>query len=164
MAEFFDVVDEDDMVVGRASREECHRRRLLHRSVMFFIFDRDGRILVNKRAAKKDFFGGLWSIVLGGHVSSGDGYDETAVREAREEAGLGSKPFRMGYFKKRLPQEEENVTVYGFVADREPKLLAEEIESGSFMTVQEAEERMRQDEFIPETKQLLQILKGHLKR
>jgi isopentenyldiphosphate isomerase len=160
VTEFLDIVDDDDSVVGRASREECHQKRLLHRSVMFFIFDKQGRILVNRRSPAKEFFGGLRSIVLGGHVTSGDGYDETAVREAEEEAGITGKPFRMGYFKKRLPEERENVAVYGLVADREPKLLKEEIESGEFMTVAEAEDLVRKERFIPETPDLLKILKG----
>jgi isopentenyldiphosphate isomerase len=36
--EFFDIVDENDNVIGKASREECHGRGLIHRSVMFFVF------------------------------------------------------------------------------------------------------------------------------
>jgi isopentenyldiphosphate isomerase len=164
MTEFLDVVDDDDRVVGRASRDECHRRRLTHRTVQFFIFDRERRILVNRRSSKKEFFGGLWSIVLGGHVASGDTYDGTVGREAREEAGVGSEPVRMGYFKKRLPEEMENVAVYGFVADKKPKLLAEEIEFGEFMTLAEAEERIKRGNFIPETAQLLPILRDYLSR
>ncbi len=163
MSEVFDVVDDDDRVVGQASRGECHGGRLTHRSVQFFIFDKAGRVLVNRRSKDKEFFGGLQSIVLGGHVGSGETPDDAVVREAEEEAGLKSKPFRMGYFRKRLPQECENVTVYGFVADGEPKLLAEEIEAGWFMTVAEAEELVRKEKFIPETAELLPILREYVR-
>jgi isopentenyldiphosphate isomerase len=162
MAELFDVVDEDDGVVGTASREECHHRRLLHRSVMFFIFDGQDRILVNRRSASKEFFGGLWSIVLGGHLASGEGYLEAVVREAREEAQIGAEPFRMGYFKKRMPEEQENVTVFGFKADKEPELLADEIAEGRFMTLPEAEKMIKKGNFIPETRQLMPILRDYL--
>jgi isopentenyldiphosphate isomerase len=164
MAEWFDVVDDEDRAVGRATRDECHKRRLLHRSVQFFIFDAQGRVLVNRRSASKEFFGGLRSIVLGGHVGSGEGYDETAVREAMEEAGVSSKPFRMGYFKKRLPEECENVAVYGFVTEGQPTLLKEEIESGEFLTVEEAEALMLAEKFIPETGDLMRILKDWRKQ
>jgi isopentenyldiphosphate isomerase len=164
MTEFLDVVDDDDRVVGRASRGECHKRRLPHRSVQFFIFDKKNRVLVNRRSSKKEFFGGLWSIVLGGHVASGDTYDGTVGREAQEEANVGSAPFRMGFFRKRLPEEMENVAVYGFVADGKPTLLAEEIEYGEFMTLAEAEERIKKEKFIPETAQLLPILRDYLSR
>ena len=122
MTEFFDVVDVDDNIVGKASRRECHEKKLLHRSVQFFIFDKDYRILVNKRSSTKEFFENQWSIVLGGHVPSGESYDDAVIREALEEAGISSKPFHMGYFKKRLPEESENVSVYGFITDSEPQL------------------------------------------
>jgi isopentenyl-diphosphate Delta-isomerase len=164
MTEYLDVVDDDDKVIGKATREECHRKNLPHRSVMFFIFDKQGRILVNKRSSKKEFFGGLHSIVLGGHISSGETYDDTVVREAMEEAQVNGKPFRMGYFKKRLPQEMENVTVFGFITEKKPKLLKEEIESGEFLTVAEAKERMKKMRFLPETPQLMALLEEHLNR
>lgn len=162
MTEYFDVVDENDQVVGRASRDECHKKRLLHRSVMFFILDKDRRILVNRRSKGKDFFGGQWSIVMGGHVECGERYDTALVREAEEEAGIRSRPFKLGFFKKRLPEERENVWVYGIVAERKPQLAKEEIDCGEFMTLAEAEEKMKKEKFIPETLQLLPMLKDYL--
>ena len=137
MEEFFDVVDEDDKVVGKATRKECHSKGLLHRSVMFVIFDSKGRILVNKRSQTKDFFPGYWSLALGGHVGSGETYDEAVVREAFEETGLSGKPFRIGAFKKRIPEEKENVVVYGITADRKPKFDAGEIAHGEFLGLDE---------------------------
>jgi isopentenyldiphosphate isomerase len=162
MTEFFDVVDDNDNVVGRASRDECHKKRLTHRSVMFFILDKQNRILVNRRAKGKEFFGGQWSIVLGGHVACGERYDTALLREAEEEAGMRTRPFKLGFFKKRLPQEKENVMVYGFVTDQKPKLQKEEIDFGEFMTIEEAKEKMKTEKFIPETEQLLPFLIKHI--
>ncbi len=162
MTEYLDLVDEDDTVLGKASRDECHEQNLLHRSVMFFVFDPAWRILVNRRASDKEFFGGRWSIVLGGHVPSGESYDDAVVREGLEEADLRSKPFRMGYFRKRLPEESENVTVYGFKTSQKPDLLEDEIEYGEFMTLEEALKKIETEEFIPETRQLLPILQDFL--
>ena len=158
MEEYFDVVDGDDRVVGHATRGECHTKNLIHRSVMFFLFDSNGRIFVNRRSKKKEFFGGLWSMVFGGHVQSGDTYDNTVVREAEEEAGVTAKPFWMGRFKKRLQEERENVEVYGFITEGGPTLQKEEVEHGSFMTVEEAKALTKKEKFIPETGQLLHIL------
>jgi hypothetical protein len=86
------------------------------------------------------------------------------VRELHEEAGLSDKPFRLGYFKKRLPTESENVMVYCVVASKKPKLLKEEVVSGSFKTLPEVEELVKAKKFIPETRDLLPILRKHLKK
>jgi isopentenyldiphosphate isomerase len=162
MVEFLDIVDDEDCVLGRASRQQCHEEKLTHRSVQFFIFDESGRILVNRRSSKKEFFGGQWSIVLGGHVTSGQTYYEAVIKEAKEEANISSIPFRMGYFRKRLPQESENVMVYGFNANGSLKLLEDEIEHGQYMSYEDAMKKVEEDEFIPETRDLISILRDHL--
>jgi len=91
--EIYDVVDEDDKVIGKATRQEIHDKRLIHRSVMFFIFDKKGRIFVTQRTKHKEFYKEYWSIVLGGHVNSGETYEEAAIRECKEETGIENKPF-----------------------------------------------------------------------
>jgi len=159
MEEFFDVVDDDDNAMGRASRKECHKRGLIHRSVMFFVFDKDSRVLVNRRTKDKDFFPGYWSVALGGHVHSGERYDDAIGREIDEETGITARPFRMASYKKRIPEEKENVVVYGVIADRKPKLDPAEIEEGAFMTPEGVEKAVKERKFLPETGRLLGILK-----
>ena len=105
--EFFDIVDENDNVIDKASREECHEKSLIHRSVMFFVFNEKGKVLVTKRTKNKDFFPGFWSIVMGGHVGSGESYEEAVAREVEEEVGLKAVPFFIHYFKKRIREEKE---------------------------------------------------------
>ena len=160
--EFFDIVDEDDHNIGKASREECHKRGLIHRSVMFFVFDDEGRVLVTKRTKTKDFFPGYWSIVLGGHVHAGESYEEAVVREMEEEAKLKVKPFLITSFKKRIPEEKENVKVYGVLAKDNLTLNDEELERGEFLGIDEIEEKLKSQNFLPETEILFGILKGYL--
>ena len=125
--EIYDVVDEDDKVIGKATRKKIHDKRLIHRSVMFFIFDKKGRIFVTQRTKHKEFYKEYWSIVLGGHVNSGETYEEAAIRECKEETGMENKPVFMGSFKQRILEEKENVKVYAFYTDKFPKLDTFEI-------------------------------------
>lgn len=53
--EIFDVVDEDDNVVGQASREDAYKKGLLHRIVHVLIFDKKGRMLLQLRSKNKTF-------------------------------------------------------------------------------------------------------------
>jgi isopentenyl-diphosphate delta-isomerase type 1 len=160
--EIFDVVDEDDKVIGQASRKECHDNNLVHRSVMFFVFDSKNRVLVSKRTQNKDFFPGYFSIVLGGHVQSGETYEEAAAREIEEEIGISAKPYLISFFKKRIPEEKENVKVFGVVAEDKIDLNEDELESGEFLKFDELEAKIESEQFLPETEILYSILFAHL--
>ena len=87
--EWFDVVDEQDRVIGRAPRSEVHRLKLRHRAVHILVFNRRGELFLQQRALWKDDFPGVWDSSSAGHVTAGDGMDETAVREVAEELGVG---------------------------------------------------------------------------
>jgi isopentenyldiphosphate isomerase len=164
MEELFDVVDDDDNVIGQASRKEAHTQGHIHRSVLFFLFDRTGRVFVNQRTYDKEFYPGHWSIVFGGHVHAGETYEDTVVREAEEEAGVAGKPLEMAAFRKRFDENDrENVRVYGFVAADEPRLDPGEILQGRFMTADELEQKLGRESFLPETPRLVGILRDYVR-
>ncbi len=156
--EELDVVDDDDRVVFRAPRERVHREYHIHRSVMFFVFDEDGRIFVNQRAATRETYPLVWSVAFGGHVRSGEQYDDAVRREIREEVGLAAAPLLIGPYRKRTPDERENSKVYGLVADAPLALDPRELEQGEFMPLSQAVELRGRQDFLPETDDLLRIL------
>ncbi len=86
--EWFDVVDEQDRVIGRAPRGEVHRLKLRHRAVHILVYNRRGELFLQQRALWKDDFPGVWDSSSAGHVTAGDGMDETALREVAEELGV----------------------------------------------------------------------------
>ncbi len=163
-AEMLDVVNEDDRPQFRASRERVHREYHIHRSVMFFVFDEDGRVFVNRRSQAKEIYPGYWSIAFGGHVLAGESYDGAVAREVREETGLDAAASLITSFKKRTADERENVKVFGVTADRELKLFVAEIEQGQFMTLAEINQALGRLDFLPETDTLLKILIDHTAR
>ncbi len=88
MEEYFDVVDESDLVVESLPRSEVHRRKLLHRAVHVFVFRPDGRMLIHQRSATKEEFPSVWTSSCSGHVSAGETYEQSAPRELQEELGI----------------------------------------------------------------------------
>ena len=106
--EIFDIVDDSDTVVGRASREEVHRSGHLHRSAHLLVFDSDGRVLLQKRSSAKDTFPGRWDSSVSGHVDSGEWYDECVVREASEEIGIALSETPEKLFKIDACEETAN--------------------------------------------------------
>ncbi|MEX0331957.1 MAG: NUDIX domain-containing protein [Puniceicoccaceae bacterium] len=86
--ELFDVVDNADRVVGVARRADVHAKGLLHRAVHILVLRKDGAIFLQQRSMEKDSHPGKWDSSASGHLDSGEGYAEAAVRELREELGV----------------------------------------------------------------------------
>src|SRR5438128_2431355 len=97
--DIFDVVDKRDEVIDRQPRSFVHAHGLLHRAVHVLVFNSKGDLFLQKRSMKKDREPGVWVSSCSGHVDSGETYDETAVRELREEIGLAVKSVPEKLFK-----------------------------------------------------------------
>jgi isopentenyl-diphosphate delta-isomerase len=90
--ELFDVVDEQDRVVGQARRADVHARRLLHRAVHVLCLDEAGRVFLQRRSMLKDSAPGKWCASCSGHLDAGEDYDAAALRELEEEIGVRVEP------------------------------------------------------------------------
>ncbi len=96
--EYFDIVDENDRVIGRKSDSDCLKHGLLHRAVVVFLRDSGGRVYLQKRSNSMRWYPGTWSASCTGHVSSGETHLEGAKREVREELGLDKDLLYVGEF------------------------------------------------------------------
>lgn len=143
--DIFDIVDENDRVVGQATRSEAHARKLRHRAVHVLIFNEAGEVFLQKRAASKDTWPGAWDSSCSGHVDSGEDYLRAAYRELEEE--LGYKPEReLELLFQLFPCEEtgqEFVNVYRVRGSGPFRLNHEEIEIGEWMNVPNLLERVQ---------------------
>jgi isopentenyl-diphosphate delta-isomerase type 1 len=143
--EYFDIVNERDEPVGRASRKEVHARALWHRAVHILVFDSAGRVFLQKRSMKKDASPGLWDSSCAGHVDAGEDYDTAAVRELGEELGifLTAPPERWLRLESRPETGWEFCWVYRLQHDGPLVLHPEEIETGEWLATGELERRMQ---------------------
>lgn len=82
------LVDEHDREIGSEEKLTVHRRGTLHRAVSVFVFDRDGRLLLQRRAATKYHSAGRWSNTCCGHPRPGESPHAAARRRLREEMGF----------------------------------------------------------------------------
>lgn len=83
-----DVVDENDQVIGVAEREELYQKSLRHRIVHVLVFNKKGEMSLQLRTDKVKFCPNHWSTSAGGHVESGESYEQAAKRELKEELGI----------------------------------------------------------------------------
>jgi 16S rRNA (adenine1518-N6/adenine1519-N6)-dimethyltransferase len=142
-AEFFDIVDESDRVVGRASRHDAHTKKLLHRAVHIFVFNAAGEMFLQKRSRWKDANPSKWSTSAAGHVNAGDDYETTAAREIEEELGVTANDVRL--ITAIAPSRAtgwEFVRLYRATHDGPFQLPSSEVESGGFFPVSVIEKWM----------------------
>ena len=126
------VVDEQDQVLGSASRAEVHGNNLRHRAVHIFVFNHAGELFLQKRSRWKDRHPLLWDSSAAGHVGAGEDYDSTARRELDEELGVTAPLDR----KVKLPASrqtgDEFIWIYQTIHDGPFRMPGSEIESGGF--------------------------------
>lgn len=89
--EFLDIVDKDDNIIGTTSKEDIYKKSLGHRICHIIIFNNDGKMVLQKRSSKVSFCPDHWSAAVGGHVQSGETYEQAALREYEEELGVKSE-------------------------------------------------------------------------
>jgi isopentenyldiphosphate isomerase len=92
MVELLDVVDDDDCVIGYAERKDAYLQKLPHRIVHVLLFNSNQEIALQLRGMNVSFCPGHWSTTVGGHVLSGESYEDAAIRESREEIGILADP------------------------------------------------------------------------
>lgn len=134
--ELLDVVDHQDRVIDVKPRAEVHRLGLMHRSVHILVFSTSGEVFLQKRSASKDSNPGLWDSSAAGHLDSGEGYDECAVRELAEELGVDARGQldRLFHLQASPATAMEHCSVYKLVNDGPFILQPEEIDEGQWFT------------------------------
>ena len=142
------LVDERNRSLGSAEKHAAHRHGFLHRAFSIFLFDEDGRILLQRRAAGKYHSGGLWANACCGHPRPGEPTGRAATRRLREELGLTAALSFGFHVRYRIPLDHgmiENEFVYVF-GGRLPTGLIQpdpkEADAVDLVTLDELEERV----------------------
>jgi isopentenyl-diphosphate delta-isomerase len=137
MVEYFYAVDKNDNVLGKATREECHKNNIIHRSVYIFVLNDRDELFLQKRSESKDLYGGYYTGSATGHVDFGEGYEEAAQRELGEELGIKAKLRYLCRVKSFSGIEREISALYLCRHSGQIRFNNTEIDEGTFMSVEE---------------------------
>lgn len=89
MDERIEIWNEEGEPTGKtALKSKVHRAGWFHPTVHVWFYTPFGKILLQKRAAEKDTFPGLWDVSVAGHIQAEETPLEAACREVNEEIGL----------------------------------------------------------------------------
>lgn len=86
--EVFELVDENDQVIGRELRGIVHRQGLLHRAVYAWVFNPSGELLIQQRSPLKKIGANQWDLSAAEHLQPGEDYTSAVVRGLSEELGI----------------------------------------------------------------------------
>jgi isopentenyldiphosphate isomerase len=89
MDELIEIWDQSGKPTGKpALKSRAHEAGWFHPTVHVWFYTPAGKVLLQKRAAGKDTFPGLWDVSVAGHVQWEESLLEAACREVKEEIGL----------------------------------------------------------------------------
>jgi len=108
------VVDEFDNIIGKVTRDDVHKKGILHREVFCYLVNAKKQLLLQKRADSH-----RWDHSVGGHFPYDQTYEGGIIREFEEE--LGYKLPRSAF--KELGKEKITFTSHGGINIRFVKIF-----------------------------------------
>lgn len=112
--EILDIVSETDQVIGNAPRSVIYEKSLNFRAINGFIINEQGQLWIPRRHHDKKLWPLHFDASVGGHVSSGETYDQAFVRETQEELGLDVTTLNYKIIA-RLTPPQDNTSAFMYV-------------------------------------------------
>ncbi|MEN9919675.1 MAG: hypothetical protein RL662_2111 [Bacteroidota bacterium] len=149
--EIFPLVDETGKVIGQAARSRCHDgSKLLHPVIHLHVFNTQGQLYLQKRAASKEIEPNKWDSSVGGHIDLGETAEEAAHREGKEEIGLvGSTIYYLDKYVIETEIERELTYCFYTVYDGSFCFDETEVQDGRFWSIQEIASSLSKGIFTP---------------
>jgi isopentenyl-diphosphate delta-isomerase len=145
------LVNEQDEELGTLAKSKVHHKNTpLHRGLSVFLFDNEGKVLVQQRADDKITWPGVWSNSCCGHPQPGESYEKAAIRAVNEELGLKVKDLKKvsDYryrFKRNGIVENEICPVFMGEVKGEVKIDKAEVKDFRWMGWEEFKRELRED-------------------
>ena len=100
MDELIDILDENGNYTGKTClKSVAHQYGCFHPTAHVWLYTKEAKILLQKRAMTKKVFPGLWDISVAGHIAAGESIETAAIREVKEEINFTidkNKLFKIG--------------------------------------------------------------------
>lgn len=148
--EYLDLVDENDQVIGKKKRSEVYSENLFNfRVVNAFAVNSKGEIWIPRRAANKRIFPLCLDMSMGGHVESGETYEQALKRETQEELNIDTDKVQVCLLGHLTPQEDKVsafMNVYEIKTEGPPDYNKDDFTEYFWLTPKALFERIAQGE------------------
>lgn len=136
------LVNRNDERVGTKEKLKAHQNGAsLHRAFSIFIFNSEGKLLLQKRAKSKYHSGGLWSNSCCSHPRPNESLEEATKRKLKEEMGFTCdlKEIFNFIYKEKVGEltEWEFDHVFVGVCDPDPNPNPKEVSEWKWVSLEE---------------------------
>jgi len=143
--EFVILVDENDNSIGTEEKVKCHLPDgKLHRAFTVLLFDKDGKLVLTRRAKEKMLWPGDWDGTFASHPRESETYVSSGERRMPEELGIEGNLDYLHKFEYHVPYKDvgsENEicgTLIGIIdKDSEPQEIEGEIDEIKWISANE---------------------------
>lgn len=142
------LVNERDETIGTMEKMEAHEKGLLHRAFSVFVFNKEGLLLLQRRALTKYHSAGLWTNTCCSHPFPDEAVADAAVRRLKEELGFTTPLTKIFDFKYKaafdnglVEHEYDHVFVGEYEGD--VQLNPEEVHEIKYVSLDEVEADMK---------------------
>ena len=152
------IVDNENNEIDVVPRSVMRKQGLAHRATYVIITNSKEEILVQKRSNYKDVYPGYLDPTTGGVVRESETYEQNVIRELYEELGI-TNVIPNSLFDFHF--EEGTYKVWGrafwIKYDGEIMLIDGEVESYSFLQIDEIIEVVKNGKIMPDGKHVLML-------
>lgn len=136
------LVNEQDEPIGTMEKIEAHEKALLHRAFSVFVFNDNGELMLQQRAADKYHSPLLWTNTCCSHQKVGESNINAGKRRLQEEMGFATELKEVCSFIYKAPfdnglTEHEYDHVMTGVFNEEPVLNPEEANAYKWMPLED---------------------------
>lgn len=143
------LVNENDEPIGSMEKLQAHKEAQLHRAFSVFIFNSEGKLLLQQRAWEKYHTPGLWTNTCCSHPFPNEDSEAAAKRRLQDEMGIESDLcflFKFIYkqrFENGLTEHEVDHVFIGFT-DEVPVINKEEVNDYKYIHVDDIKANIKQ--------------------
>ena len=139
--EILDLVNKFDQVIGtikRSQLNEVKQKNLGYfRASDLFIINNDGKLWIPTRTATKKIAPNAYDFSAAGHVSAGEDYLETIIRETKEEINLNITESELEFIAKFVSPELHYIdSIFLLRSDKTPTHNPSDFASAEWLTPQ----------------------------
>lgn len=110
MEGYLEIINDKDEVLGEELRSKIHKDGLMHREVHIWFITPKGEIVFQHRAKDKETYPDKLDATVGGHVEVKATYEETAIKEGKEETGVDIDPAKLRFLVKQKKYMVDSAT------------------------------------------------------